>query len=138
MDSRGEPQWQPISQLGFMTEHIQAGVQLSREHLELLTQAVGAYRLSDADVAHIIRTWTQTREDILEVFAPQGQKWQALKLGATRVKDVNRYIELVAEELDLVEQVLALADELKAWTIEAMLAKSDEQLGLEALLGRHI
>ena len=40
---------------------------------------------------------------------------------------------LVAQELLLVEQILALAEELKSGTIERMLAKSDLELGLEAL-----
>jgi hypothetical protein len=72
----------------------------------------------------------------VELYTEQGRRWQALDLGATRRTGVERYVALVAEELALVEQVLALADELKAWTIEAMLAKSDTQLGLEALFGK--
>ena len=56
-----------------------------------------------------------------------------LELGATRRRDVERYVVLVAQELLLVEQILALAEELKSGTIERMLAKSDLELGLEAL-----
>ena len=40
---------------------------------------------------------------------------------------------LVAQELLLVEQILALAEELESGTIERMLAKSAPELGLEAL-----
>jgi hypothetical protein len=138
MDGRGEPQWQPISRLPFLTGHIADGVKLARENLALLEQARGAYRLSTADVAGIITTWTQSRADLVELFTEQGRRWQALDLGATRRKDVERFVALVAEELELVEGILALAEELKAWTIEAMLAKSDEQLGLEALLGKQL
>lgn len=134
----GEPQWQPISKLAFLTAHIEQGIALAREHLALLGEARGAYRLSNADVAAIIRTWTQTRTDLVELYVEQGRRWQALDLGATRRKDVDRYVALVAEELALVEQTLALAEELKAWTIEALLAKSDEQVGLEALLGKQL
>lgn len=137
MDGRGEPQWQPISRLPFMLDHAASGVGLAREHLELLEQARGAYRLNNADLARIVRTWTQTRTDLVELFAEQGRCWQALDLGATRRRDVERYVALVAEETELVERILALADELKAWTIEALMAKSDEQIGLEALFGQH-
>ena len=56
-----------------------------------------------------------------------------MELGATRRRDVERYVVLVAQELLLVEQILALAEELKSGTIERMLAKSDLELGLEAL-----
>lgn len=134
----GEPQWQPISKLPFLTEHAEQGVTLAREHLALLGEARGAYKLSNADVAGVIKSWTQTRTDLIELYTEQGRRWQALQLGATRRKDVERYVALVAEELTLVEQTLALAEELKAWTIEAMLAKSDEQLGLEALFGKQL
>lgn len=134
--AHGEPQWQPISKLPFLTAHIEQGVSLAREHLALLGEARGAYRLSNADVADVIKTWTQTRTDLVELYTEQGRRWQALDLGATRRKEVARYVDLVAQELALVEQTLALADELKAWTIEALLAKSDEQVGLEALLGK--
>jgi uncharacterized protein YqeY len=132
----GEPQWQPISRLASLTGHIEQGVALAREHLALLSEARGTYKLSNADVAAVIKTWSKTRTDLIELYTEQGRRWQGLDLGATRRKDVDRYVDPVAQELALVEQILALADELKAWTIEAMLAKSDEQLGLEALLGK--
>ena len=86
----------------------------------------------DATVAGVVKTFTQTRTD-LELYAEQGRRWQALELGATRRRDVERYVVLVAQELLLVEQILALAEELKSGTIERMLAKSDLELGLEAL-----
>jgi hypothetical protein len=89
--------------------------------------------LDDATVARVSATFTQTRTDLVEMFAEQGRRWQGLDLGATRWRDVDRYVDLVAQELDLVEQILALAEELKAGTIERMLAKSDLELGLEAL-----
>ena len=119
-----------------MTEHIIAGVKLAREHLELLEQARGAYRLSNADLAAVVRTWTQARTDLADLFTEQARHWQALDLGATRRRDVQRFADLVAEELRLVERILALAKELSAWTIEALTAKPDEQVAWESLLGR--
>ena len=130
-----EPDWQPISRLPMLTAHAEQGVALAREHLKLLGQARGAYRLSDADVAGVTATWTKTRTDLIELFTEQGRRWQALDLDPGRRAAVDRYIALVAEELALVEQILALADELTAWTIETLLAKSDLQLGVEAIFG---
>ena len=137
-DDTREPDWQPISRLPMLTAHAEQGVALAREQLALLGQARGAYRLSDADVAGVTATWTKTRTDLLELFTEQGRRWQDLErdfdpgLGA----DVDRYVTLVAEETAIVEQILALADELTAWTIEALLAKSDLEVGLEAIFGR--
>ena len=133
-----EPQWQPISRLPMLTGHAEQGVALAREHLALLTEARGAYKLADADVAGVIKTWTTARTDLIELFSVQARRWQALDdLGATRREAVDRYAALVADQMALVDQILALADELKAWTIEALMAKSDLQVGLEALLGEH-
>ena len=131
-----ETDWQPISRLPMLTAHVEQGVALAREHLQLLGQARGAYRLNDADVAGVIATWTKTRTALVDLFTEQGRRWQALDLDAGRRAGVDRYIALVAEELALVEQILALADELTGWTIETLLAKSDHQVGLEAIFGR--
>ena len=135
-DGVEEPDWQPISQLPMLTAHAEQGVALAREHLALLGRARGAYRLSDADVAGVTATWTRTRTDLVELFTEQGRRWQALDLDPGRRAAGDRYVALVAEELALVNEILALADELTAWTIEAMLAKSDTQLGREAIFGR--
>jgi hypothetical protein len=132
--AHGEPQWQPISRLPMLTAHIEQGVALAREHLATLQEArERPYLLDDATVARIARTFTQTRTDLTELYVEQGRRWQALDLGATRRKDVARYAELVDQELALVDQILALAEELKTGTIERTLAKSDLELGLEAL-----
>lgn len=119
-----------------LTDHAEQGVALAAEHLELLGQARGAYRLADADVAGVIASWTRTRTDLIELFTEQARRWQALDLDDAQRGAVDRYAGLVAEELALVEQILALAEELKTWTIEALLAKDDLQVGLEALIGR--
>jgi hypothetical protein len=133
-----EPQWQPISRLPMLTGHAEQGVALAREHLALLSEARGTYKLGNADVAGVIATWTTARTDLVELFSEQARRWQELDdLGATRRTAVDRYAALVAEELALVDQILALADELKAWTIEVLMAKSDLQVGLEHLLGDH-
>lgn len=130
----GEPQWQPISRLAFLTAHIEEGVALATEHLATLEQArERPYVLDDATVAGVIRTFGKTRADLVGLYAEQGRRWQALDLGATRRRDVARYIGLVEENLDLVEQILTLAENLKGQTIERMMAKSDLEIGLEAL-----
>ena len=134
-DNGQEPDWQPISRLPMLTAHAEQGVALAQEHLQLLGQARGAYRLSNADVAGVTATWTKTRADLIDLFTEQGRRWHNLDLDPGRRAAVDRYVTLVADELALVEQILALADELTAWTIEAMLAKSDLQLGAEAIFG---
>ena len=130
---QGEPRWQPISRLPELAAHVEQGVQLAAEHLATLQGALEhPYVLDDLTVTRVTAVFTQTRTDLV-LYGEQGRRWQTLDPGATRRRDVDRFVDLVAAELDLAEQILALAEELKAATIERMLAKSDLELGLEAL-----
>jgi hypothetical protein len=129
-----EPTWQPLTALPMLTAHAAEGVRLAREHLDTLRQAY-PYRLSDADVAGVIQTWTVTRDDLDQLFAEQGRRWQQQARGSRHQDDVDHYCALVAEERGLVEQILTLARKLQTVTIERLFAKSDLDVGLEAVLG---
>lgn len=129
-----EPTWQPLSALPMLTAHAAEGVELARQHFDTLRQA-GPYRLADAEVGRVIQTWTVTRDDLDRLFAEQGRRWQQQTRGTRHQRDVEHYCALVAEERALVEQLLALADELRTVTIERLLAKSDLEVGLEAVFG---
>ncbi len=72
MEHTGQPQWQPISRLPFNARQRGRRRNTGREHLALLEQARGAYRINNADLARIVATWTQTRTDLVELFAEQG------------------------------------------------------------------
>lgn len=136
MSDRGEPRWQPISALPALSAHLQEGVRIAAEHLETLGKArARPYLLADADVARVTRTFSQTREDLVTLWAPQAQRWVGLDLDDTARREVERFQALVECELGLVEKILTLAEQLRTGTIETVLAKSDLQLGLEALLG---
>lgn len=128
-----EPTWQPISALPMLTAHVKQGVQLAAEHLATLTEARDRPGVLDnASVDRVVATFTTTREDV-ELFAEQGRRWQAEELTETETAGVEHYVGLVARERELVEAILALAEQLRAGTIETVLAKSDLELGLEYL-----
>lgn len=128
-----EPTWQPISALPMLTAHVDGGVQLAAEHLATLQQASDRPGVLDnATVDSVVTTFTTTRQD-LELFAEQGRRWQAEQLTDTDRAGVARYVALVARERELVEAILALAEQLRAGTIETVLAKSDLEAGLEFL-----
>lgn len=130
-----EPNWQPISRLAELTEHMQAGVAAAEEHLATLGESVDdPYRIDDALLARSRKAFTETKSDLVELFGPQGERWAALDLGATRRKDVAAYRALVARELELTDQILALCEQLKNSTIEALLRTSDLEIGIEAIV----
>jgi hypothetical protein len=72
-------------------------------------------------------TWTCSRN--------QADKWKALPdLTAGQRARIAAYEALIAQLRQVNSEVLAAADQLTRTTIEAVLAKSDLELGLEALL----
>lgn len=75
-------------------------------------------------------------QDYRDLFAEQGRRWQAqTTLSATQRAQVDAYVELVAEQLAALDDILALTREIQGRTIEKIMAKSDLDLGIEALLG---
>ncbi len=73
---------------------------------------------------------------LLWLYAEQLQRWTAQKLADAQRREVGRLTGQLERLDQAITDILALADELKGGTIEKMLAKSDEQLGLEFLLRR--
>jgi hypothetical protein len=72
------------------------------------------------------------------VFEEQLARWSKTALTPRQRAEVDRLILQQRTMREVVEEILALADDLKATTIEAVLAKSDFDLGLEAVFGGRI
>ena len=132
-----EQNWYPISKLGWFTGHIRDGIEVTRCQLEMLQPArARPYVLDDATVAGIIRVHRDQAAD-LTLFQNQADRWKAGPglTGAQRA-GIAAYETLIAELRQVNSEVLAVAAELSHGTIETVLAKSDLQLGMEALLRR--
>ena len=84
-------------------------------------------------VNRVKHAFTTQREDFW-VFEEQLRHWQALQLTAKPRAEVTRLQGQLARLRQINSDVLALAEELSKGTIEKQLAKSDVELGLEALL----
>jgi len=75
----------------------------------------------------------RSREDF-RVFEAQLRSFQAVRLTAKPRAEVASLRSQMARLLQINSDVLALAEELSKGKIEKQLAKSDFELGLEALL----
>jgi hypothetical protein len=85
-------------------------------------------------VARITRVHQEQAGDLV-YFQNQADKWKALPdLTATQRAAVVGYEAALAQLRQVNSDVLATADQLTRTAIEAVLAKSDLELGLEALL----
>lgn len=130
-----EQNWYPISSLGWFTSHIREGIAATRHQLELLQPArARPYLLDDDTVSRIIRVHHDQAAG-LDLFQNQAGRWKADPglTGAQRA-GVTAYDTLIAQLRQVNAEVLAVADELSHGTIDTVLAKSDLELGIEALL----
>lgn len=130
-----EQNWYPIGKVGWFTQHIREGIEVTAGQLRLLQPALAQpYRLDDATVVRIIRVH-QDQADDLALFQNQAGKWNATP-GITPAQRaaVQEYEAAIGELRRLNAEVLAAAEQLKPVTIEALLAKSDLEVGIEALL----
>ncbi|WP_433513753.1 hypothetical protein ACQP2T_61110 [Nonomuraea sp. CA-143628] len=85
-------------------------------------------------MARVKTVFSQTAEDNA-MFAEQGRRWAAEPdLTADQREGVERYQELVEQITAETSVVLAIADQLADVTIEKFMAKSDLEVGIEALL----
>ncbi len=116
---RPTPRWHPIASMPLIAHVIDGQLEGAEEQHRLLLQAK-AGSLDDATVERVVQVFTEEAE-FLVIYQVQLDRW----LGRQ-----------VARNRDVAVAILALAEELKATTIDAILAKSDLELGLELLTGR--
>jgi hypothetical protein len=130
-----EQNWYPISKLGWFTGHIREGITVTRRQLELLQPARSQpYLLDDATVARIIGVHHDQAGD-LDLFQNQADRWKASPdLTEAQRAGIAAYEALIAQLRQVNSEVLAVAAELASGTIETVLAKSDLELGIEALM----
>src|SRR5256712_1950515 len=129
-----QPHWHPIAMLATIARHLDGMVEADQEQLAPLQEArTNPYVLDDYPVSRVKHAFPPQREDFW-VFEEQLHRWQALQLTAKPRAEVTRLQGQLARLRQINSDVLALAEELSKGTIEKQLAKSDVELGLEALL----
>jgi hypothetical protein len=135
---KGQPRWHPISALPLIAKVIDEGLTGAEDQYRLLLEAKHRPRvLDDHTVERTLRVFGETHED-LWVFKEQLARWSKTALTPRKRAEVDRLILQQRHMREVVEEILALADDLKATTIEAVLARSDFDLGLEAVFGGRI
>ena len=129
------PQWQPIARLPLLTTLIDGMLESAEEQYQTLQLArQRPHILDDYTVGRVITVFTRQQKD-LGLYDEQVQRWQAETLTDAQRGDLEHLVSHLQRLHTVIAAVLKLADELKAHTIEKVLAKSDEELGLEFLMG---
>lgn len=129
------PAWQPIGRLPLIAQHIDGWRAAVNEQYEETLQGARdrPYVLDDYTVTRATQVFTTQRDD-LWVFEEQVRRWRSGPLTPAQRREVERLIGQLRYIRQQVTAILALAEELKAQTIEQVLTKSDLEVGLEALM----
>lgn len=137
MPQQPTPQWQPITQLALIATHIDGMLEAAQEQYETLQPArAKPHVLDNYTVGRVTKVFTVQKND-LWLFEEQLKRWSTQPLTARQRTEVQRLTTQMARLRQVITDILALADELKKGTIEQVLGKSDEELGLDFLL-RHL
>ena len=128
------PNWQPLTALPLIASLIDGELADGQEHhATLLSVRDRPYVLDDATVERTIKLHAEQR-DFLGVFVEQLARWRHEHPTDAQRRELGR-LEGQLERLRVVlTNILELAEELQQGTIERVLAKSDLELGIEALL----
>ncbi len=128
------PHWQPLTALPLIASIIDGELADGQEHhATLLSVRDRPYVLDDAIVERSLKLHTEQR-DFLGVFTEQLSRWRHEQPTDAQRRELDRLEGQLERLRTVLNDILALAEELKQGTIERVLAKSDLELGLEALL----
>lgn len=135
-DGWGEPIWRDVSELPLIRGVVDEGITNTEDQLRVFGEvAPKPYVLDDATITRARKAFTTQAGD-LWLFEEQARRWLQEALTETQRADVDGLAGANRRLRELTGQALDLIEELAAGTIEKTLAKSDLQLGLEALTGQ--
>ncbi|GAA6618365.1 hypothetical protein [Scytonema sp. NUACC26] len=122
--------------LPVIAQLIDGGLSDTQEQYQTLQQAQGRpYTLDDDTVRRVIK-FTNEQKEFLHIYVEQLTRWKAEKLSAAQKQEIERLEQQLVKFRELNTTILALVDQLKEQTIEKFLAKSDEEIALEFLVGK--
>ena len=134
MTETDEPQWQPLSQLPFIASIIDEELEGVEEQWETLQEGRGRpHVFDDTLVDRIEQVYGEMLEDHW-LWPEQLRRWSQIRLTAAQKAEIERLKGQADKLKATLELILAFAKEVRPGTIDAVLRKSDLEIGLEMLL----
>ena len=134
MPSSKHVKWQPISQMPLVASMIDSAVNETADHIRTLTKArVRPHVLDDAAIDRVERVHSEQLE-FVDIYAEQLRRWRDEGPSAAQRLELDRLEEQNHRLREVTTEVLALATELRKGTIDRIMAMSDLELGLQAVL----
>lgn len=130
------PNWQPISMLSKIAWAIDGMLESANEQFTNLQQAqTRPHVLDDVTVDRLVTAYTEQQHD-LWLYREQLARWQALTLDTAQQAEVARLNGQLAALTERIAATLALAEQIRPHTIDAILKMSDAELALAMLNGK--
>lgn len=131
-----QPIWRPVGAVGMLTAVVTEQLKHTRDLLALMEQArpsrPDARIVSDYTVSETLRIYGQMAVHYRSVFAEQGRRWLAEATSNTTIQQaVIAYTKLVDEHLVVLNDLLALAEQVQNHTLEKIIAKNRPEAGTE-------
>ncbi len=135
MPSSERVNWQPISQMPLVASMIDRALSDTADHLQTLTKArAQPHVLDDATIDRVERVHREQLQ-FVDIYAEQLRRWRDQGPSVARRQELDRLEERNRNLRQVTTEVLTLATELRKGTIDRIMAMSDLELGLQALLG---
>ena len=135
--------WQPISEMPLIASMVDRAIDDTRDHIKALTEArARPHVLNDATIDRVEQVHTEQLA-FPDIYAQQIGRWrtetpstaQTRELATAQTRGLDRMEEQNRQLRAVTEDVLALALVLLKGTIDRIMAMSDVEIGLQALLG---
>lgn len=127
--------WQPIDALPMISSLIGGWLEtVERQYASLDACRENPHVLDNATVNRVIEVYSTQAGDLL-LYEEQFSRWKGLALSRSQRRDVDHLAAQLPEIKEKIMAVLTLAEEPKGGTIEALMNKSDLELGLGSLIG---
>ena len=125
--------WQPLRMLPTLTAMAEEARADSTDQLANFRAAQERpYSRDDTTLVHAERVYTEQGQ-FLAIYAEQCRRWQQSTSSPRQQQALSHLASVVAQATTINVAILALLPELKDFTIERLLQKSDLELGIEAL-----
>ena len=136
MPHKDPASWQPICEMPLIASMIDGALDDTREHLETLARArMRPHVLDDATLDRAERVHGEQLE-FVDIYTQQINRWRTETPSESQTRELDRMEVQDGHLRAVTADILALAGELRAGTIERVMDMSDVELGLQALLGR--
>jgi hypothetical protein len=135
MTMEAKPKWQPISELplvGYLIRELLASAQ--EQYESLLAVRPKPHVLADYTINRVLRLYQEEKQDFW-IYEQQLARWRKKPLAARQREEIDHLTRVLERAKPMIDSVLSLAEELSHGTIDKIMAKSDLELGLDAIMG---